>query len=168
MFYIKALAFKQDLGGLSGRRGVSDRISCLVHRRSSPCLPLPSRRALRLPPPELSGALGRGAEWGGDGFQTTNQGKYMETITERWTGRKTNRSLPGMQPHKSSPREGRGSFVGDMPGNWAGVSPEEGTLPVAVDLGLGHGPGPDSGLHLPPHHLQAPSPSSACHTHRPM
>lgn len=50
LFYIKALAFEQDLGGLSDRRGVSDPIRCLVPWRSSPGLPLPSRGALQLPP----------------------------------------------------------------------------------------------------------------------
>ena len=36
---------------------------------------------------------GRGAEEREDGLQTTNRGKYMETITEGWTGRE-NKPFP--------------------------------------------------------------------------
>ena len=43
--------------------------------------------------PELSQIQGGGAEEREDGLQTTNRGKYMETITEGWTGRE-NKPFP--------------------------------------------------------------------------
>lgn len=82
--WCKSLSFQERLGRAADGV-ISDPIGCPVHDSphhhhwARPPCPV-AGSSLCIPRTEL--VPGLGAEWEGDGFLTTNQGKYMETIME--------------------------------------------------------------------------------------
>lgn len=84
---VNVSALRQDLGGrLEGRSVTLSGAWCTVGTPHAwPLCPV-SGSSVCIPRTERGPGLG--AERGGNGFLTTNRGKYMETIIEGWTRRK--------------------------------------------------------------------------------